>query len=190
MKEDPFVRVALKAAEEVIDPPLSIEQGKALLYQVTVNNKLEVKVNPRDPKRGQSAFQTDLCVFEKYSSKSEDIYIPRVVLEFKSGLSTHDVIIYSVKARKHKQIYPYLRYGIIIGNEHKVPGKFFTHNESLDFCVAAASYKEGRLHEILAKLLKGEVEASRRLERVAFDNETVHVFRNEIIIETGTGKVV
>ena len=32
--------------------------------------------------------------------------IPRVVMEFKPRITTHDVIIYSAKARKHKQIYP------------------------------------------------------------------------------------
>ena len=32
-------------------------------------------------------------------------------MEFKQGLSTHDVLTYSAKATRHKQVYPYLRYG-------------------------------------------------------------------------------
>jgi hypothetical protein len=186
MQEDTFVKTALAAAEEVIEPPLLIQQGAALLYQITVNNKLEIKVNPKKPMRGQSAFQTDLCIFEKIDN---EIKIPRVVLEFKKNLSTHDVLVYSSKARRHKQIYPYLRYGIVIGDENKVPGKFFTHNEGLDFCVAAASYKEYRLHEIIAKLLKAEIQASRQLEKIAFKEESIHMCRTEVIIEKGTGKV-
>jgi hypothetical protein len=186
MDEDPFVATAMSAAEEVLAPPLSIQRGAALLYQVTVDNRLQIKVDPKRPMRGQSAFQTDLCVFE---ALDETTKIPRVVLEFKPGLSTHDVIVYSAKARKHKQIYPYLRYGLVVGNEAKVPGKFFTHNEALDFCVASATYKVNRLHEIIARLLKAEVEASRRLERIAFGSDPVHIYRSEVLVEEGTGKV-
>jgi hypothetical protein len=187
MKEDPFVKIALAAAKQVIGPPLLIKQGAALLYQVNVDNKLEVKINPKEPKRGYSAFQTDLCIFEEIDKNTK---IPRVVLEFKKGLSTHDVLVYSAKARKHKQIYPYLRYGMIIGKENKVPGRFLTHNEALDFCVAAASFKKNRLHELLAKIIKAEIKSSRQLEEIVFGNEALYVYRNEVIVERGDGRVV
>ena len=187
MQEDPFVETAMSAAQEVLAPPLTIQRGAALLYQVTVDNKLHIRVDPKKPMRGQSAFQTDLCVFETLDGETK---IPRVVLEFKPTLSTHDVLIYSAKARKHKQIYPYLRYGLVIGNEEKVPGKFFTHNEALDFCVASASYKANRLHEIIARLLKSEVQASRQLEKVTFGDIPVHVFRSDIVLDEGIGKIV
>ena len=185
--EDEFVQTALDAALGVLGGSLEIKRAANLLYQVTVDNRLELKVDPKSPRRGQSAFQTDLCVFENLDEKTS---IPRVVLEFKASLSTHDVLTYSAKARKHKQVYPYLRYGLVIGNQSLVPGRFFTHNESLDFCVAAASYKKNRLHELLASLLKAEVAASRELERIAFGENPVHVYRNEIIVSRGDGKVV
>jgi len=57
--------------------------------------------------------------------------------EFKPGISTHDILTYSAKARKHKQVYPYLRYGLVASRERFVAGKFFTHNEALDFYLAA-----------------------------------------------------
>lgn len=185
--ENQFVKTALSAAKDVLGPPLSIKRGAVLLYQVTVDNRLELQVNPKSPKRGQFAFQTDLCVFENIS---DDLTIPRVVLEFKANLTTHDVLTYSAKARKHKQVYPYLRYGLVIGNESTVPGRFFTHNESLDFCVAAASYKKNRLHELFAKLLREEVAASRELEKIAFGANPVHVYRSAVIVSRGDGKVV
>ena len=90
MEEAVFVQEALAAAEEILAPPLIIIRHAPLLYQVTVNNQLEVTVNPRKLSRGQSAFQTDLCVFEDIDA---EVRIPRVVVEFKAGLSTHDVII-------------------------------------------------------------------------------------------------
>ena len=185
--EDAFVTTALDAAKEVIAPPLTIQRGANLLYQVTVDNRLELNVNPKRPKRGRSAFQTDLCVFEKIET---DTRIPRIVLEFKTSITTHDVLIYNTKARKHKQVYPYLRYGLVIGSESTIPGRFFTHNESLDFCVAAASYKTNRLHELFAKLLKEEVAASRQLEEIHFCAIPVDMFRNDVIVSTGNGKIV
>ena len=117
MKEDAFVQLALDAAAKVLQPPLIIRRKSALLYQITVNNSLEVTINSRKPSRGQSAFETDLCVFEQIS---EDLEIPRVVLEFKTKITTHDILTYSAKAGKHKNIYPYLRYGLIIANEMSV----------------------------------------------------------------------
>ena len=86
-------------------------------------------------------------------------------------------------------MYPYLRYGLVIANETSVPGRFFAHNEALDFCVAAASYRVKRIHEIFATLLRDEVAASRRLEKIAFEKTPVHVFRSEIVLESGAGKV-
>ena len=120
-EESEFVAEALAAANQVLRPPLSIDRGKALLYAVTVDNNMALTVDPKHPVRGDSAFQTDLCVFETKTvpsntangPKSDDVLIPRVVLEFKSGISTHDVLTYSAKARKHKQVYPYLRYGLV-----------------------------------------------------------------------------
>ena len=99
--ESAFVEVAKEVAEKILPPPLFVQRGAALLYQVTVDNQLSLTVNVKRPARGNSAFQTDLCVFEK---KSEDISIPRVVMEFKTRITTHDVLTYSAKATKHKQV--------------------------------------------------------------------------------------
>jgi hypothetical protein len=101
-EESKFVAEAQAAAAQVLVHPLSIRRGAALLYEVIVDNNLSLTVDPKRPVRGDSAFQTDLCVFE---AKSDDIVIPRVVLEFKTRMTTHDVLTYSAKARKHKQVY-------------------------------------------------------------------------------------
>jgi len=185
--ESEFIAVALGAAREVIGSPLSIVEGASLLYQVTVDNRLAINVNPKKPTRGNSAFQTDVCVFEEVSS---DVTIPRVVLEFKASLSTHDVLTYSAKARRHKQVYPYLRYGLVIGNDTTIPGRFFTHNEALDFCVAGGSFKKNRLQELFARLLGEEVKASRTLEQIAFGQTPVFLFRSDVIADKGSGRVV
>src|SRR5882672_7887143 len=145
-EESSFVDIALAAAEKALEPPLSVRRHAALLYQVTVDNRLVLTVDPKQPMRGDSAFQTDLCVFEE---KSADVVIPRVVLEFKTNITTHDVITYSAKARKHKQVYPYLRYGVVMSSVATIPKRLFVHNESLDFAAA--------VQEITVRLLAAEV---------------------------------
>jgi len=179
MPEDQFVAEALAVAQKILKPPFFVRRGTVLLYQVTINNRLELTVTPKTPVRGQSAFQTDLCVLEEVS---DGTLIPRVVIEFKKGITTHDVLTYSAKARKHKQVYPYLRYGILGSQERVVPGRVFVHNEALDFCIAAAALDVNRFRRTLAALLRDEIKASKRLESMAFDKVSAHVFRNEVVL--------
>jgi hypothetical protein len=186
MAEDPFVDVALRAARAVLGPGLSVRRGAALFYQVTVDNRLRLTIDPTEPRRGQSAFQTDLCVFEEL----EDVAIPRVVMEFKGSITTHDILTYSAKARKHKQVYPYLRYGVVASADRVVPGRFFRHNEALDYCLAAGRYQSRGLKQVLMDLLRDEIAASRRLEHTAFENVEAHLFRQEPILQVGSKRVV
>lgn len=178
-KESPFVDLALDVARTILAPPLSIERGAALLYQITVNNELSVTVDPKRPRRGTSAFQTDLCVFE---AKSESVVIPRVVLEFKTDITTHDVLVYSVKARKHKQVYPYLRYGMVASDRDYVAGKIFNHNESLDFCGTVKGLDDAALRAFFADLFEKEVAASQRLEAIFFGKMRTRLFRTEVVV--------
>jgi hypothetical protein len=166
---------------ELKGQPLEVKRGAVLLYQVTVDNRLQVMGRDRiqAPKRGDSAFQTDLCVFEHV----EDVLLPRVVLEFKTSMTTHDVLTYSTKAEKHKTIYPYLRYGFVASKDTHVPRRFFTHNEGLDFCLCTAGLSDRESAKLFAETLKDELECSRRLERVAFGNERARLFRNHVVIE-------
>lgn len=186
MEEDAFVATAMSAAKDILGGKLFIERSKSILYKVTVDNRLSLTVNPKEPKRGQSAFQTDLCVFEQVD---KEINIPRVVIEFKKRITTHDVLTYSTKAGKHKQVYPYLRYGLLISEEAKIPSRVFSHNEFLDFVVCSGSVELPRLHQLFEKLLRKEVETSRTLEDIHFGNTNSYVFRKTVEVETDKGKV-
>lgn len=179
MPEDPFVSTAFRAARDVVAPPLSVRRGAALLYEVTVDNRLRVCIDPKAPKRGRSAFQTDLCIFDEVAP---DVHIPRVVMEFKTRITTHDVLTYSAKARKHKQIYPYLRYGIVASGESTVSRRFFRPNEALDYCLAVAPFQGEQLHDALAAMLREEVAASRQLERITAGELGACAFRLSVIL--------
>ena len=177
----------MKAAEEILGGSLLIRRSASLLYKVAVDNNMQLTVNPENPIRGQSAFQTDLCVFEK---KNQKIEIPRVVIEFKPGITTHDVLTYSTKAAKHKQVYPYLRYGLLISKLDFIPKRVYSHNEFLDFVVCAGGIPEIRLHQLFETLLKKEIEASRALEEIHFGSSEAYIFRRDIQIEKEKGKVI
>ncbi len=179
MPEDPLVATAYRIIARSLPRKLDVKRGAALLYQVKVDNRLNLTVDPKIPTRGQSAFQTDLCVFERVAA---NVRIPRVVLEFKPRLSTHDILTYTTKARKHKQVYPYLRYGLVASKEPRVTGKFFTHNEALDFFLAAGALSPGRFRTLLRSILKKEVAASRRLEGMAFDSSNAILYRSEVSV--------
>jgi hypothetical protein len=176
-KESEFVETAQQIAHRVLTGRLEIERGAALLYEITVDNTLSVTVNPKKPSRGSSAFQTDLCIFERRG----DVRLPRVVMEFKTRVTTHDVLTYSAKARKHKQVYPYLRYGLVASEETTVPGRVFTHNESLDFCMSLGALPRRQLGMVMGALIKAEVRASRKLENIIFGKERVWLFRREVL---------
>lgn len=179
-QESKFVDVVMKAAKRILSAPFVIRRSAALLYQVTVDKRLELTVDVKSPKRGNSAFQTDLCLFE---TLHDDILIPRVVLEFKTSITTHDVLTYSAKASKHKQVYPYLRYGIVASGESVVPGRLFTHNQALDFCAGVKGLKGKELEKFLSALIQAELESSKRLEGIAFGTIRTRQFRNEIILK-------
>lgn len=157
-----------------------LQKNANLFYQIILDNNLKPMINfDEKPKRGHSAFQTDLCIFlQKYNGK-EIKNIPKVVIEFKNALSTHDVITYSNKARRHKQVYPYLRYGLISYNISKIPKRFFMHNEDLDFYLALKDHSHN-LETILMGLIKKELEISDILELTIFGDHDYDYFRTNI----------
>jgi hypothetical protein len=119
-----------------------------------------------------AAFETDLCVIE-----IEGQY-PRVVMEFKTSITTHDILVYSSKAKKHKQIYPLLRYGLVIERDRNIPERFFTHNEALDFCVALGDVKDNtnKLIQFFKELLDSEIAAADKIAKISSGKTKVSSF--------------
>ena len=170
MKESPFVKIFESAAIDVAGRSLIVKKGANLLYQIQLNRELKLSLSEEElshPKRGNSAFQTDICIFDTIG----DVELPRVVIEFKTSITTHDILTYSTKAGNHKRIYPYLRYGLLISEFDSIPNRVFTHNEHLDFVIAARKYKDKKvLQKFIRDLLKKEIAISRTLEEIHFDN--------------------
>ena len=85
---------------------------------------------------------------------------------------------------KHKQIYPYLRYGILSSGEKTVPGRVFTHNEGLDFFASVAELDEPDLKAFLVSLLSAEIASSKCLEDIAFGKVKTRLFRTEVQVNS------
>jgi len=180
MKESTFLNEFYNIAKKVIPKEFIIKTKSNILYELMLNDKLEIQIKEfKNPKRGNSAFQTDICIYELIN----DIELPRVVIEFKTDITTHDILTYSSKAGKHKNIYPYLRYGLLASEIDNIPGRFFIHNEHIDFFIAIKKYRNEDISKMIKELIENEIEISRTLEKIHFYDKKFDYYRNEIVFK-------
>ena len=116
-------------------------------------------------------FETDLAIFEK----SKEKFIPRVIVEAKLGtVTTHDAITYSYKAEKHKNITPFIRYGIMIGDRknYPLPGRLFRHGTNFDFmfCFTDIKPNNEEWDSFVSMILK-EFKYSRTVEEMLHESK-------------------
>lgn len=125
------------------------------------------------PRPNLKHYETDLLVTERLETGG---WTPRVVVETKlKTVNTHDSITYSQKAGAHKNVHPYLRYGILIGNRgaQALPGRLFRHGAQFDFMMVIRGIEATPAElDTLVDLLSEEAEASRLLERIVFDTHS------------------
>jgi hypothetical protein len=97
-----------------------------------------------------------------------------VVVEAKVGsITTHDAITYSQKAANHKSVFPYLRYGIMLGDRghYPLPGRLYRHGTQFDFMISFREYDPSPNElEAFQKVLMAEVEESQALERMIYES--------------------
>lgn len=107
-----------------------------------------------------------------------------VVIETKyGGFSTHDILTYSTKAQKHKEIYPYLRYGLVVGGENKIYNRFFTHNIGFDFAYALNGVDDSDSIKELAEIIKQQIENAHLLIDILKNKNQTKKFNTIIKIE-------
>jgi hypothetical protein len=118
------------------------------------------------------AFETDLFIYEKV----EDIIKPRIIIEAKvDNVSTHDAITYSYKAQSHKNVTPYIRYGIMLGNRkhYPLPGRLFRHGTNFDFMISFKGYELAE-YEVTSfiDLIKKEISYSKNIEEMLYESRS------------------
>jgi hypothetical protein len=140
---------------------IRVREGMHLPYNCKIQGYIDNQPIYRKPKR----FETDILIFEQINEKE---FKPRVIIEVKiNKISTHSAITYSQKAKAHKIVHPYLRYGILIGNIKDLPGRLLKHGYHFDFMQSWKKFeadKEG--WETFIEILKSEYLASLHLEEI------------------------
>ncbi len=170
MKEKDWVRTIIKDIEWALNQNnenqnIRVEDSKKLPYSSEI-----LSYSGEEPAgHNDIRYETDILIYEK---NDQDVWVPRVIIEVKIGkINTHDAITYSQKARTHKNVHPYLRYGILISNRqhYPLPGRLFRHGQHFDFML---SWKELQAADNewkqLITILNDEIIASRTLEEMIY----------------------
>lgn len=97
-------------------------------YQ-NLNNKILIA----EKKQNKDYYQLDILICKDTEKLSE--VEPLVIIEIKNKKYTsHDIIVYSDKAKRHKILYPHIKYGfIVINSKQPFSYKYFSHAENFDF---------------------------------------------------------
>lgn len=132
-----------------------------------------------------SRYQTDLLIAEQRGNSTD--WVPRVVIEFKLGtVTTHDALTYSTKAATHKNVHPYLRYGIVIGKyPNPVPKRLIRHGHQFDFTLTLPSeVLSDADRKRLGDLLRDEVQASQQIEKLVSEKSDVRLVHRKLVVSS------
>jgi hypothetical protein len=146
---------------------LELKTGFRLAYG------FEISAHDHDgkPNTVRTSFETDFAIVER---EKDGTWRPRVIVEAKiTGVSTHDAITYSNKAAAHRSVYPYLRYGVMLGNRGNspLPGRLYRHGSQFDFMISFRRFRPSNVEmEYFLRLLRREVQASRTMEKLLFES--------------------
>jgi len=175
MNETQFTEILEKFLKKELKG-YGVKRNENLIYKVIVDENMQFNPkNPKKPKRGNLSFQTDLMI------KKNDL--PLVVIETKfGGFSTHDVLTYSTKALKHKEVYPYLRYGFVVGGVKIIQNRFFTHNVGFDFALAINNISNLKS---LIHIVKQQIKNSEKLLEILKEKNKTKLFSSNLVVENG-----
>lgn len=168
--EERFTELLIKRIGELPEEYL-IEKKLTVLYDLSIsqdgNIHMGVDLDSGYPIRGKGkGFEQDIVIYRELENAHTAI-IPYIIAEVKyRSVTTHDAIVYSKKAEKIRSVYPYVRYGLILGNFHSIPGRVIRHGESFDFITAIEyPFSEESVRE-LRKLLLSELHTSENMESI------------------------
>ncbi|MDP4265132.1 MAG: hypothetical protein Q8941_21570 [Bacteroidota bacterium] len=172
MTEREWVKTIIDDIEKSLqksDKTIRVADLKKLPYSFEI-----LMYNNNEPhQQNVNHYETDILVYEQVD---ESRWKPRIIIESKLGsLTTHDAITYSQKAQTHKNVHPYLRYGILIGNRkhYPLPGFLFRHGQHFDFMLSWQTHKPDKKEfKTLSTVIQDEIKASRALDEIMFNSRT------------------
>jgi hypothetical protein len=186
MTEAEFGEELARRIEQRLAAPLQVETRRSLLYAISFEDdgRLRLGLNARgEPVRGGgTGFEQDVLVFERVPDGVTSI-VPRVVIELKFGrVTTHDTIVYSEKARRIKVVYPFARYGLVLGHHTKVPARVLRLGSEFDFIVVVDDDPTAAQEDQLTGILLEEIELSKGMGDVLDGQRPVRSFRRKLEI--------
>lgn len=166
MKENDWTKSICELLQkQVLGDNICIDVLKKIPYAFEIssfNEEWEVDTESFN----ETSFETDMVLYEKIGEK----IIPRVIVEAKVGtVTTHDAITYSHKAMYHKNVIPFVRYGIMLGarENYPLPGRLFRHGTNFDFLFSFVDYEPSKKEvETFVDMLKREITYSRQIEEI------------------------
>ena len=167
-------------------PGREIEAGKSIFYSLFIDENGNIPINQNEkgePVRGGGiGFEQDILIYERVSGQT--CIVPRVAVEVKfGGVTTHDAIVYSEKARRLRNVYPYLRYGFLVGNLQSLPARLLRIGTDFDFVIGISNPPLQEEQDHLIALLKEEIETSQKLGMIFSRKVSVRQLRRKVIIE-------
>ncbi len=165
MTEKQWVAVMAKSISGKLGRRMEVHTGKKLPYAFEMNHLGEIR--PEDKTKD---FETDMLIVETLEPGK---WKPRVVIEAKfRSISTHSAMVYSHKADLHKKVFPFLRYGIMLGKRDSfpLPGRLYRHGPLFDFMFSFRGEKPSSKEQAsFLQLLRAEIRASRDLQSIFYD---------------------
>jgi hypothetical protein len=164
-----------------------IQPRRNLIYDLFIDERgvveLAVDKDSREPIRGGGkGFQQDILIYETVRGGDTSV-VPRVITEVKfKGVNTHDPIVYSEKARRIRGVYPYVRYGLLLGSMPKIPGRVLRLGQGFDFILTVAYPFTDSDLQLTRRIFTEEVEMSRELSTISSGKHKVTCFRREVSI--------
>lgn len=183
-------RAWVEAVKGVVDGSLgrrvTVLTGFRLPYSVSVESYAAGYPGEEQPEVGTHRYQTDMLISERLGPSGK--WLPRVVVEFKlSRVTSHDALTYSAKAATHKNVHPYLRYGLVIGDHPgEFPRRLLWHGHQFDFMMVLASRQlSAKDRRELLGLLRAEIKASRQLSKVLAGKSGIRVLHRKLATSNG-----
>lgn len=186
MSETDFAKLLITGLKPLLPQRYEVETKRSILYAVSFDDRgnLLPRLNrSKEPVRGGgTGFEQDVLIFERNPDGYTSI-IPRVAIEVKfSSVTTHDAIVYSEKARRIRTIYPYVRYGLVLGNEEAIPARVLRLGSEFDFIQALPeNLGQQELAEV-AELLKKEIWISCQLTKLLNGQTRVAMAHRELVL--------
>ena len=163
------VKNRLEKEDEFSKNSIYFEVSKKVPYSFEILNYKDDE--PGDKK--YIKYETDLLVYQRIDNEK---WKPRIIIEGKiNSVTTHDAITYSQKASTHKNVHPYLRYGILLGNRkhYPLPGRLFRHGAYFDFMLSWEAFKSSENEwKNFLKVIKSEIKYSEQLEEILFKSRS------------------